>query len=102
MKRCDKLVRDGIPGIIAADGRQCKTRILAESELQEHLLAKLHEEVAEFEKQPCVEEIADIIVVLNALAKQLGSNMEEVEQVRIGKSKKRGGFDKRLFLEYVE
>lgn len=102
MKRYDKLIRDKIPEIIAADGKACKTRILAEIELQEQLIAKLREEVTEFEKQPCIEEIADIVEVLRALAMQLGSDMNEVEQVRIEKHRQRGGFENRLFLEYVE
>ena len=102
MKRYDKLVRDKIPEIIAADGKECKTRVLAESEIHEQLMAKLREEVAEFEKQPNIEEIADIVEVLRALAIRLGSGMDEVEQVRIEKHRKRGGFEKRLFLEYVE
>lgn len=102
VKRYDKLVRDRIPEVIAADGKQCKTRVLLESELQEHLLTKLVEEVEECQKQPCIEEIADIIEVLRALADQLGSSIDEVEQARIEKLQKRGGFKKRLFLEYVE
>lgn len=102
MKRYDKLIRDKVPEVIAADGKKHKTRVLSEAELQKYLIAKLHEEVAEFEKQPSVEEIADIVEVLKALAMQLGSSMDEVEQVRIEKHRKRGGFEKRLFLEYVE
>lgn len=102
MKRYDKLIRDRIPEVIAADGKRYKTRILSENEMQKHLMAKLHEEVDELQRQPCVEEIADIIEVLMALAMQLGSSMDEVEQVRRGKHAERGGFEKRLFLEYVE
>lgn len=102
MKRYDKLIRDKIPEVIAANGKKYKTRVLSEAELRDYLMAKLHEEVAEFEEQPSVEEIADIVEVLKALAMQLGSSMDEVEQVRIEKHKKCGGFEKRLFLEYVE
>lgn len=102
MKRYDKLIRDRIPEIIAANGKHCKTRILSEDEMHKHLVGKLQEEVDELCKQPCVEEIADIIEVLMALAKQLGSSMDEVEQVRLCKYAERGGFEKRLFLEYVE
>ena len=102
MKRYDKLIRDRIPEIIAADGKKCKTRVLSENELQKHLIAKLQEEVDELQKQPCIDEIADVLEVLMSLAIQMGSNMDEVEHVRREKLAKRGGFEKRLFLEYVE
>jgi predicted house-cleaning noncanonical NTP pyrophosphatase (MazG superfamily) len=102
MKRYDKLIRDKIPEIIAADGKKCKTRVLSQSEMQKHLIAKLQEEVDELQKQPCIEEIADVLEVLMSLAIQMGSNMDEVEHVRRVKHAKRGGFEKRLFLEYVQ
>lgn len=102
MNRYDKLIRDKIPEVIAADGKRCKIRVLPEAELLPHLLAKLREEVAEFERGPCVEELADIVEVLVALASQVGSSMAEVERVRQHKRAARGGFEQRLFLEYVE
>ena len=102
MKRYDKLVRDKIPEIIKADGKHCKTRVLSESEMQKYLLSKLKEEVTELENQPNAEEIADIMEVLMALAIELGSSMEQVEQVRLRKHTERGGFEKRILLEYVK
>lgn len=102
MKRYDKLVRDKIPEIIIADGKRCKSRILSDSEMQEYLLAKLSEEVGELQSKPCAEEIADVIEVLMALSTQLGSSMSEVENIRRMKHAARGGFDKRILLEFVE
>ena len=102
MTQYNKLIRDRIPELIANEGKRCKTRVLSRSELQKHLIAKLREEVAEFEREPNLEEIADIVEVLRALANELGSDMNDLEQVRIEKYNKHGGFEKRLFLEYVD
>lgn len=102
MKRYDKLIRDKIPEVIAADGKSCKTRVLHDDEYRQHLKTKLQEEVDEFTKTPCIEEIADILEVLEYLAKCLGADMGDVEAIKRVKKEERGGFEKRLFLEYVE
>ncbi len=102
MKRYDKLIRDKIPEIIEADGKYCKIRVLSEDEFQQCLRAKLLEEVNEFMEFPCIEEIADIMEVLDSLSKCLGSNLATVEKKRKQKHEERGGFEKKLFLEYVQ
>ncbi len=101
-KTYNKLVRDKIPDIIRADGKQLKTRILNDEEHLEALLKKLEEECAELIKAKNVEELADVHEVLIALADALGIKPEELEKVRKNKAAARGAFQQKIFLEEVE
>lgn len=96
----NKLVRDLIPKIIERDGKVAVTRILNDKEYFQELLKKLHEELAEFEAENSLEELADIQEVVNALAEVLGGK-GQLEQVRSKKAEERGGFKDRIFLEDV-
>lgn len=98
----NKLVRDRIPEIIRADGKQLKSRILDDTEHLDALLKKLEEECAELAEARNIEELADVHEVLIALADALGINYEELEKVRSDKAAKRGGFQQKIFLEEVE
>jgi predicted house-cleaning noncanonical NTP pyrophosphatase (MazG superfamily) len=49
-----------------------------------------------------VEELADLLEIIQALAKHHGSSIEEVEKVRKEKAEKRGGFEDKIFLIEVE
>ena len=42
--------------------------------------------------------MADILEVIYRIAKLRGISKEELEEIRIKKAEKRGGFDKNLFL----
>jgi predicted house-cleaning noncanonical NTP pyrophosphatase (MazG superfamily) len=68
MKTYNKLVRDKIPAIIAADGKKLKTRILSDEEHLQALIKKLSEELEEFEEALSVEELADLQEIIHALA----------------------------------
>lgn len=96
----NKLVRDKIPEIIRADGLRPSMRILDDDEYLYELVKKLKEELAEFETDLSMEELADIQEVVLALAEVLGSR-EELEKVRKDKTTKRGGFKKKIYLEDV-
>lgn len=98
----NKLVRDRIPEIIRADGKELKNRILDDAEHLEALLKKLEEECAELKEARNIEELADVHEVLRALADALGISHEELEKVRQDKAAKRGGFQQKIFLEEVE
>ncbi len=102
MKVYNKLVRDKIPEIIEADGKTCKTRILDDEEYLAALEEKLNEEVAEYQKDKNLEEMADVLEVLQAICIAKGYSLEELEAMRARKSEKRGGFANRIFLESVE
>lgn len=102
----NKLVRDRIPEIIENDGKQCTTKILDNERYIVELKKKVHEELQEYEAassdKEAVEELADILELMHALAKTHGSTIEEVENVRAEKAKKRGGFEEKVFLIEVE
>lgn len=102
MKIYNKLVRDKIPEIIEADGKICKTRILSEEEYIPALEAKLNEEVAEYQADKSLEEMADVLEVLHAICVARGYSLDDLEEVRVKKAEERGGFWERIFLESVE
>lgn len=97
----NKLVRDKILEIIKANGQQATHKILEDDEYAEELTKKLFEEVEEYKKDRNTDELADIIEVVYALAKLHGCTPEQLEQIRLDKAQKRGGFDKKIFLEEV-
>ena len=97
-----KLVRDLIPEIIASSGKTCTTAILSDADYLTMLDAKLNEELAEYQESKSMEELADLLEVMRAVAKARGSSREEVEQIRREKAIKRGGFDKKLLLTEVQ
>jgi predicted house-cleaning noncanonical NTP pyrophosphatase (MazG superfamily) len=95
-------VRDRIPEIIKNDGKTPVTRVLNKEEYLQALIAKLKEELAEFEAEPSVEELADIKEVMIALREALDIHAGELEDVRRKKATTNGRFKKRIFLERVE
>ena len=48
-----------------------------------------------------MEELADLLEVMSAVAAARGSSLDEVERIRLGKKEKRGGFEKKILLETV-
>lgn len=102
MKVYNKLVRDKIPEIIEEDGKTCKTRILSDEEYIASLEAKLNEEVAEYQADKNLEEMADVLEVLHAICIARGYSLEELEALRAKKVNERGGFLRKIFLECVE
>lgn len=102
MKLYNKLVRDKIPEIIEADGKECKTRILSNEEYIVALEEKLNEEVAEYQTDKNLEEMADVLEVLQAICMARGYSLAGLEAVRAKKVEKRGGFKEKILLEYVE
>lgn len=97
----NKLVRDRIPEIIEGSGKTCVTRILPEAEYLAALDAKLQEELNEYQADKSMEELADLLEVMMAVAEARGHGFAEVEAIRQSKAEKRGGFKARIFLESV-
>ena len=96
-----KLVRDRIPEIIEAQGRESVNHIADDEEFQKALMNKLREEVEEFIEEPCREEMADIMEVIYAILKNQEFTFEEIEEVRKKKAKERGVFDKKI-IAFIE
>lgn len=102
MKIHNKLVRDKIADIITSSGKMPHTRTLDTEQYITELERKLDEECAEYHADKSAEELADILEVVYALAKAGGTSVEELEKIRQAKAQERGGFEDRLYLEYVE
>ena len=100
----DKLVRDRIPEIIRAAGKQPVTRMVAgPDELKQRLIDKLAEEMQEYRESGSLEEIADILEVLQGLVEQVhGVKWEEVRVIQGRKWEERGGVAQGIILERVE
>ncbi len=101
MKTYTKLVRDKIPEIIEADGKKYEIEIASKEEYFELLKQKLIEETEEFMEDENLEELADIMEVLFALAEILEYKEEDLFKKRQDKKEKRGGFKKRIILRKV-
>ena len=97
----NKLVRDLIPDIIIASGKTCSTSVLSEIDYIAMLDAKLNEELVEYQESKSMEELADLLEVIRAVAAARGSSIEEVEAIRCEKAEKRGSFKKKLLLTEV-
>ena len=98
IKTYNKLVRDRIPDIIEASGKSCVTEILSDEDYLRMVDAKLDEELAEYHKDQNIEELADLMEVIYAAAIARGYTLEQLEQVRVEKTEKRGRFTKKIRL----
>ncbi|MDF2036332.1 nucleoside triphosphate pyrophosphohydrolase [Cytobacillus oceanisediminis] len=101
-----KLVRDRIPEIIENTGKNFSTRVLDNKEYIKELKLKCFEELNEYvetdNNEDAIEELADVLEIIHALAEYHGASIEKVEEVRKQKAEKRGGFKEKIFLIEVE
>ena len=95
----NKLVRDKIPEYIKSKGKVPITHIADETEYWEKLKEKLQEEVNEFLKDGNIEEIADILEVIDAIANYKKFSREDIERIKEKKADERGKFKDRIILE---
>ena len=101
MIKYDKLIRDKIPDIIEQSGKKCIVEVMNNDTYIEYLDQKLNEELAEYQQDKSVEELADLLEVIYAVAVARGYSVEELERKRLDKAEKRGAFEKRLLLKSV-
>ena len=99
MKIYNKLVRDKIEEIMISNGAKPVTRILSQEEYLNELNKKLLEEVNEYLESGEIEELADIKEVFLAILEAKQITNDNLEEIRLEKVRKRGAFQKRLFLE---
>lgn len=97
----NKLVRDKIPEIIEADGKNCIIDILSDEEYLKMVDAKLDEELVEYHIDQNIEELADLLEVIYAATRARGYTIAELEDIRIRKLSERGAFEKKLLLKEV-
>lgn len=98
----NKAVRDLIPDIIRATGKECVVEQVAPEEFLALLREKLAEEVAEYQAAPSVEELADIVEVIRSILYLEGASWEQLEELRVRKAVSRGAFAERLVLKSAD
>lgn len=121
----NKLIRDRIPNIIIGHGLSFKARKLDAVEFENELTNKLIEEANEvaekvqwlnhkceqepvskeehtLDMQEIKEELADVLEVYVHLVKSLGLTTNDIEVAANEKRAKRGSFEDRIYLEWVE
>jgi predicted house-cleaning noncanonical NTP pyrophosphatase (MazG superfamily) len=100
-----KLVRDRVPELMGGDWRG---HIAEDAEYLSALGRKLAEEADEAaecvyadeqDRDKLLEELGDVVEVVYALAAVVGAIPAEVEQRRLAKRQRRGGFERRLIWE---
>ncbi len=107
MKEYNKLIRDRIIELIEHDNLKYSSRLLNEEEYKVELVNKLVEESKEVRdsigsKAELIKEIADVQEVIEYIVKTFELDEAEILLVKDERKNKRGGFDKRIFLESME
>lgn len=95
----NKLIRDKIPEYIKNKDGTPIIHIADEAEYWQKLKEKLIEEAEEFIKNDNIEEFADILEVLEAIADYKGFDSEKVASLKARKAEERGKFKKRIILD---
>ena len=102
----DKLVRDAVPEAIRADGHDCLVEVLAPdayvAALKRKLVEEAHEALAASERDDLLFELADLLEVIVSLADASNISRETLEATRLRRHEQRGGFERRLFLRFVD
>ncbi len=101
MKIYDKLVRDRIPEIIEGSGKRCEVEVVSDEVALDYLYMKLEEETKELLEDKNLEEIADVMEVLFAIASKYGYSEKDVLNKRNEKKNESGGFEGNLVLKNV-
>jgi predicted house-cleaning noncanonical NTP pyrophosphatase (MazG superfamily) len=99
MKKYNKLVRDGVLDHIESMSEPYFAHVATDEEYAQKLPEKLVEEAQEFLQNPTKEELADLLEVVEAIKAHNGWTTEDIEQIRLEKLEKRGGFNNRIILE---
>lgn len=99
----NKLVRDEIPKIIENDGDVPITKILSDDEYGVELYKKLKEECNEVleakTQKERIEELADVLEIIRSISELNGAGLESVIETADQKRLKKGGFERKIFLE---
>ena len=101
----DKLVRDRIPQIIAAEGARFALEIYNDETYRAALLAKLVEEAREAagaSPKDLVAELADVFEVIDATLEAHAISRSAVLAAQARRRAERGGFTRRLRLMWTE
>ena len=104
--KTEKLIRDHLPSILRAKGIVLNERIMDQEEFISKLKAKLLEEAQEVNAsqnlEDLSEELADMLEVIQSIAKATGLSMQQIEQKRVEKLQTKGGFDCKIYCKCVD
>lgn len=99
-----KLIRDNIPDIIEAKGAPFKIRKLSVAEFKIELLKKVGEEASPLpsikKRAELVSELADVAEVIAEIQRVFKISEAELKKKRREHVARKGGFAKKLFLEW--
>ena len=90
-----------MPDVIARDGNHATFERIEGAALESAVTGKVLEEAKEFFASESAEELADLYAIVEKAADRFGG-MDVITHMAATKREKRGGFDKGLFLLYVE
>ncbi len=101
----NKLVRDKILADMQALGQQVTYHKLGNEEYLHELSKKLVEEAKEFDTsnpEEALKELADVLEVVEALAKQYGADFDKLRTLQAERCQKRGAFADRTYIERLD
>lgn len=99
----NKLVKDKVFTNMQELGQQITYHKLTDEEFLPELKKKLLEEAQEFDvaDKDAVNELADLLEVIEQIAKEIGKDFDEVRKAQIKRKQVRGGFDNKIYIERV-
>lgn len=104
--KIDKLIRDKLPEIMRKYDAKVFERVMEKDEYITKLKDKLFEEVQEVNeassKKDICEELGDLLEVIKSVARINDIEFEDVLQAAEDKKVQKGGFEKRIYVDYVE
>lgn len=102
----NKLIRNKLPARMVNEGVVVNQRTLNKEEYILKLKHKLVEEAEEVGQENQVDfikiELADLLEVIHALAKEYQIAVEDIEQARVEKLSINGAFDQDSYINYIE
>lgn len=103
IRNYNKLVRDNIPQKLSGLNLQFKSKSIDTANLRLICLEnKILEELDEFKESGEIEELADLLEVIYAMAELKDCSKRKLERVRRKKRNKYGAFKKGIFLKWVD
>lgn len=95
----NKLVRDKIPEYIRKKGGNPITHIADDAEYWQKLKDKLLEEMEEFKKNESIEEFADLLEIIDAIAEYKKFDWAEIDRIKNKKVDEKGKFRDKIILD---
>ena len=106
MRQYNKLVRDGVPAMLLAGGHNPVSKTVVGEDLMAALRAKVDEELAEYDAatddDQAAAELADLLEVIMAIARERGRDEARIGKLRAAKTLERGAFKMGYFLIKAE